>query len=124
MNELVRRLAYGGFLLASIGAFAGSACATEPKMKCDIGPVPKQFGKSAWLVYGCEDSKSVRIVSAPANKTVRFHFSSIADDDGYSLHGESQGDKRVTDAAYQELNAMSESTVAALVSEANAASRK
>ncbi len=124
MNVLVRRLAYGGLLLASIGVFAGSACATESKMKCNIGPVPKQFGKSAWLVYGCEDSKSVRIVSAPSNKAVRFHFSFIADEDGYSLHGEGQGDKRVTDAAYQELNAMNESAVAALVSEANAASSK
>lgn len=124
MNQSIRSLAHGSFLLASIGVFSGSASATEPKMKCEIGPVPKQFGKSSWLVYGCEDSKSVRIVSAPSNKAVRFHFSFIADEDGYSLHGEGQGDRRVTDAAYQELNAMSESGVAALVSEANAAANR
>lgn len=86
-------------------------------MKCDIGPVTKQFGKSSWLVYSCSDGKSVLIASAPTNKAVHFHFSFVADDDGYSLHGEGQGDKHVTDAAYQELNALSEAGVAALVAE-------
>lgn len=124
MNVPNRRMACCGLLLASFSTFAASAFAAEPKMKCDIGPVPKQFGKSAWLVYGCEDNKSVRIVSAPSNKAVRFHFSFMADEDGYSLHGEGQGDKRVTDAAYQELNAMSEAGVAALVAETREASKR
>ncbi|RDI97492.1 hypothetical protein DVT68_17280 [Dyella solisilvae] len=90
---------------------------SAPAMKCSIGPVTKQYGKTDWLVYGCEDGKSIRIVSAPKNKAVRFHFTFIADDDGYALHGEGQGDKRVTDAAFQELNLLSEKDVAALVAE-------
>lgn len=100
--------------LLPVSALASSAA---PKLKCVTGPVAKQYGKSPWLVYGCEDGKSVLIVSAPANKTVRFRFTFIADEDGYALHGEGQGDKKVTDAAYQDLNSMSESDIAALVSE-------
>lgn len=100
--------------LLPVSALASSAA---PKLKCVTGPVAKQYGKSPWLVYGCEDGKSVLIVSAPANKTVRFRFTFIADEDGYALHGEGQGDRKVTDAAYQDLNSMSESDIAALVSE-------
>jgi len=104
-------------LLASSVLLPQVRAEAPSKMKCSIGPMAKQFGKTAWLVYDCEDGKSVRIVSAPTNKAVRFHFTFIADDDGYALHGEGQGDKRVTDAAYQELNSLSEADIAALVSE-------
>lgn len=86
-------------------------------MKCTIGPVAKQYGKTSWLVYSCDDGRSVLIVSAPANKAVRFRFTFVADDDGYALHGEGQGDKHVTDAAYQDLNALVETDIAALVTE-------
>lgn len=86
-------------------------------MKCTVGPVAKQYGKTPWLVYSCDDGKSVLIVSAPANKAVRFRFTFVADDDGYALHGEGQGDKRVTDAAYQDLNTLVEADIAALVTE-------
>jgi hypothetical protein len=86
-------------------------------MKCNVGPVAKQYGKTSWLVYSCEDGKSILIVSAPTNKAVRFHFTFVADDDGYALHGEGQGDKKVTDAAYQELNSLVEADISALISE-------
>ncbi|MBM7123577.1 hypothetical protein [Dyella kyungheensis] len=102
---------------AALLPISAQASSAAPKLKCVTGPVAKQYGKTPWLVYGCEDGKSVLIVSAPANKAVRFSFTFIADEDGYALHGEGQGDKKVTDAAYQDLNAMSESDIAALVSE-------
>jgi hypothetical protein len=102
---------------ASLLPISAQAASAAPKLKCVTGPVAKQYGKTPWLVYGCEDGKSVLIVSAPANKTVRFHFTFVADEDGYALHGEGQGDKKVTDAAYQDLNSLSESDIAALVSE-------
>lgn len=102
---------------ASLLPVSAQAASAAPTMKCVTGPVTKQYGKTPWLVYGCDDGKSVLIVSAPANKAVRFRFTFVADDDGYALHGEGQGDKKVTDAAYQDLNSLSESDVAALVSE-------
>jgi hypothetical protein len=102
---------------ASLLPVSAQASSAAPKMKCVTGPVAKQYGKTPWLVFGCDDGKSVLIVSAPANKAVRFRFTFVADDDGYALHGEGQGDKKVTDAAYQDLNALSESDIAALVSE-------
>jgi hypothetical protein len=103
--------------MAALLPMVASASTQAPHMKCTVGPVAKQFGKTPWLVYSCDDGKSVLIVSAPANKAVRFHFTFVADEDGYALHGEGQGDKRVTDAAYQDLNALVEADIAALVSE-------
>lgn len=102
---------------ASLLPISAQAASAAPKLKCVTGPVAKQYGKTPWLVYGCDDGKSVLIVSAPANKKVRFHFTFVADEDGYALHGEGQGDKKVTDATYQDLNSLSESDIAALVSE-------
>lgn len=102
---------------ASLLPISAQAASAAPKLKCVTGPVAKQYGKTPWLVYGCEDGKSVLVVSAPANKAVRFRFTFIADEDGYALHGEGQGDKKVTDAAYQDLNSLSESDIAALVSD-------
>lgn len=86
-------------------------------MKCAIGPITKEFGGAQWLVYSCEDRKSIVIKSAPSNKAVHFRFSFMADEDGFALEGKGQGDKHVTDAAYRELNAMTEEDVASLVRE-------
>lgn len=36
----------------------------NPAQKCDIGPVTRQYGGSAWLVYGCSDNKSLAFVTA------------------------------------------------------------
>jgi TPR repeat protein len=98
------------------------ASSATPKMKCTVGPVTKQYGKTPWLVYSCEDGKSILIASEPTNKSIRFRFTILADDDGYALHGEGQGDKRITDSAYQDLNSLSEADIAALVSETRKAS--
>lgn len=110
------------FVSASLLPATTQASAVAPKMKCMVGPVTKKYGKSSWLVYSCEDGKSIQIVSDPTNKSIRFRFTFIADDGGYALHGEGQGDKRVTDAAYQDLNALGEADIAALVSETRKAS--
>lgn len=113
------RAAWFAFLTATLFSFH-AASASETKMRCDNGPITQTFGGTAWLVYGCADDKSVSIVSAPTNKAVHFRFTFTADDSGYALHGEGQGDKHLTDAAYHELNSMSESDIEALV----AATRK
>jgi hypothetical protein len=87
------------------------------KVKCAVGPVAKKYGKSSWLVYSCEYGKSILVVSAPTNKAFRSHCTFVADDDGYALRGEGQGDKRVTDAVYKDLTTLTEADIAALISE-------
>lgn len=108
-------------LSASLCPAATLASTAQPKMKCTVGPVAKQYGGTSWLVYSCEDGKSVLIASAPTNKAVRFHFTFVADEDGYALHGEGQGDKQVTDAAFNELNSLKAADIAALVAETSKA---
>lgn len=107
------RAAWFVLLTAALFSFH-VASASEAKLRCDSGPITKNIGGTTWLVYGCADNKSLSIVSAPTNKAVHFRFTFTADEGGYALHGEGQGDKRLTDAAYQELNAMSEADIVAL----------
>ena len=69
-------------------------------------------------VYGCDDRKSVVIVTAPGNPAMPFYFFFVPNADGYQLHGEGNGNKAVTDAAYKDLTALTAPDIAALVAEA------
>jgi hypothetical protein len=82
------------------------------------------YGGTKWLVYGCDDKKGLVVVTAPGNPAMPFYFFFFPNEDGYQLHGEGTGDKKITDAAYKDLAALSDSDIDALVTEANAAKSK
>jgi hypothetical protein len=111
--------------IALIVAFgvAGHAPATEAPgaaepLKCDAGPVAKTFGNSQWLVYGCDDGRSVVVVSAPGNPAAPFYFMFSPSKGGYRLVGEGTGSKQSSAAALSELRELSASQVVALGAEA------
>jgi hypothetical protein len=87
-------------------------------MKCEAGPVKKSFGKVDWLVYGCDDGRSLVVVSAPGSPAMPFYFLVAVADSGINLRGEGTGDKAATDATYKELSALTVTEVAALYSQA------
>jgi hypothetical protein len=82
----------------------------------------KQYGGTDWLVYSCEDKGSLVIVTAPSNPAMPFYFFYLHSDKGYELHGEGTGDKRLTDAAFNDLKNLSEDQIASLVVETQKAS--
>ena len=86
-------------LLVSAGSWA-----TSPALKCDQGPANRTFGKSPWLVYGCNDGRSVVVVTAPGSPAMPFYFMFSFSAGAYHLVGEGTGSKVVTDAAYRELS--------------------
>jgi hypothetical protein len=46
----------------------------EDSFRCDIGPVTKTYGQGQWLVYSCNDDKTVLIVCArQPGHAVLFH---------------------------------------------------
>lgn len=100
-------------------ANAGAAFAQPANLNCKIGPVEKTYGGTRWNVYGCDDKKSVVIVTAPGNPAMPFYFFFVPNAGGYQLHGEGTGDKKATDAAYKDLAALTEADIAALVDEAS-----
>ncbi len=115
-----------GLLLALALAAASSAmeaaAADVPELKCDIGPVARQFGETDWLVYSCEDKKSLVVVTAPQNPARPFYFFYLYSSKGYALHGEGTGDKNVTDKASDDLKALTEEQIALLLSDTQKAS--
>jgi len=116
-------------LALTFGA-AGRAVAAPPTsgipaLSCTIGPASKVFGGRTWLVYGCNDGRSVVVVSGPGNPAMPFYFIFTYGPKGMELHGEGTGNKQATDAAFKELKALSQADVAALFQQAevHAASR-
>jgi hypothetical protein len=97
------------------GLSARSAFAQS--MKCEIGPVAKNYGSTPWLVYGCDDAKSVVLLAAPGNPAMPFYFIFHPVDGVYRLEGEGTGDKSATTNAVNELKKLSESDIAALIEE-------
>lgn len=90
----------------------------EPKFNCKIGPIEKIYGGTKWLVYGCDDKTSVVVVSAPASPAMPFYFFFQWDGGSYQLHVEGTGDKKFTDAAYNDLSILKDADIAALSAEA------
>ena len=89
----------------------------RPSLKCDVGPVTKTFGQTDWLVYSCNDKRSVVVVSAPGNPASPFYFIFAAQADGYRLHGEGTGSKEATAAAYEDLQTLTAPDISALVAQ-------
>ncbi|HUJ45564.1 MAG TPA: hypothetical protein VLV55_00425 [Rhizomicrobium sp.] len=111
----IQRTAVAALILASSGA----ATAQPANLNCKIGPIEKTYGGTKWNVYGCDDKKSVVIVTSPGNPAMPFYFFFLPKSGGYELHGEGTGDKKITDAAYKDLAALTDADVAALAAEAS-----
>lgn len=102
------------FWTAATNSLPATAEELQP-LKCDIGPVTKTYGKTQWLVYSCSDGRTVVIVSAPGNPALPFYFTLYPQGNGYQLGGEGTGRKDATGAAFDELKALSEQDIAALI---------
>jgi hypothetical protein len=106
--------------LAMFLPLMATAADSVPKsrpLKCDIGPVNKTYGETQWLVYGCDDDKSVVIVSAPGNPAEPFYFTVLTHKDRYQVSGEGLGKKGVTDKALRDLESLSTDAIAGLIRE-------
>ena len=102
------------------GAVAAAPPSSSPTLSCTLGPVSKVFGGSTWLVYGCNDGRSVIVVSGPSNPAMPFYFIFAYGPKGMELYGEGSGNKQATGAAFKELKALSQADVGALFQQAKA----
>lgn len=92
------------------------ALAAKPApLSCDIGPVNKTYGKTPWVIYSCNDNKTVVFVSAAESPAMPFVFTYYAKQSGYQLYGEGTGNKQATAAAYSELKQLSEADILRLI---------
>lgn len=110
------------YLLAFLLAITLSSAfgAEQPSQNCDVGPLTMTYGKTQWLVYSCNNDKAegkamLIVVSAPGNPAMPFYFLFFIKEGGYHLYGEGTGDKKVTDAAFSELQQLPEAEIAKLI---------
>jgi hypothetical protein len=109
--------------IVAAASFAADARAEEvPTLKCEVGPVTRQYGGADWLVYSCDDKRSRIVVTAPGNPAGPYYFFYLYSDKGYDLRGEGTGDKQATDKAYEDLKNLSEDQIASLLLETQKAS--
>jgi hypothetical protein len=90
---------------------------SAPPLQCDIGPITKVFGTVPWLLYSCDDDKSLVVVSAPGSAAAPFYFFFSPEGRDYHLRGEGTGSKTLTDAALKELRVLSREDIAGLVAQ-------
>jgi hypothetical protein len=76
-------------------------------MKCETGPVDRQFGGTNWVVYSCDDQRSMVVVSVKDNPASPFYFILSPKADSYDVYGEGNGSKSASDAAGGELSRLS-----------------
>jgi hypothetical protein len=108
--------------LAAAAALPGAALGREPAGKspplsCETGPVVKTFGMTSWLVFSCDDGRSVVIVSAPGNPAMPFVFTLSPAGAGYRLSGEGTGRREATKPAFDALKTLSTAQIMALIEE-------
>jgi hypothetical protein len=101
-------------VFVSVPARADEAVSGAP-LKCAVGPIEKTYGETQWLVYSCDDARSVIIVAAPLSPARPFVFRFLAQKNGYLLQSKGTGDKAYTTAAFGELKVMSMDDIEALV---------
>jgi hypothetical protein len=110
------------FVYASLGlliAFSANAQGpSEQRITCERGPfVSKTYGGTAWDIYGCNDNRSVAVVTARGNPGLPFYFLFAERNGKYQLSGEGTGKPEVTRKAYADLMRLTQQDIQALVKE-------
>ena len=101
-------------LLASTETMAQGP--SEARITCDRGPFgSKTYGGTAWDIYGCNDNRSVAVVTAPGNPALPFYFLFAERNGQYRLSGEGTGRPEITRKAYADLVQLSQKDIQALV---------
>ena len=109
-------LPLAALLLALAAALAQGP--SERKITCDRGPVANRtFGGTAWEIYGCNDNRSVAVVTARGNPALPFYFLFAERNGQYRLSGEGTGRPEFTRKAYEDLTRLTQQDIQALVKE-------
>lgn len=93
----------------------GDETGRESTLICSVGPIEKTYGKTKWLIYSCDDRRSVVMVSAPGSPANPFVFRFLARGNAYVLQSQGTGNREHTAAAFAELKEMSGQDIATLV---------
>ena len=93
----------------------GSADGLDVELTCEVGPIDRTYGGSAFSIYSCDDGKSVVAVAKPRSPAFPFYFIVSPQGGEVRLYGEGDGDSRATQEAFYDLNEFKPADVARLV---------
>lgn len=96
-------------------AWLPSGAHAQQPLSCQIGPVHRTFGGTPWIVYSCEDGKSLAVITETGSIAAPFFFILAWRDGGYRISGEGNGDKNASNAAGRDLEALAPAEVVALI---------
>ena len=117
----MRRLAWAAALLSTLTIGLADARAqgpSQPRLLCERGPIStKTFGGTQWQIYGCNDSRSVAIVTAPGSPAIPFYFLLAWVNGVYTVSGEGTGRRDLTAKAYNDIIKLTPPQIDALVKE-------
>jgi hypothetical protein len=102
-------------MLSSPVLMPGGEDGVDTELTCEIGPVDREYGGSAFSIYSCDDGKSVVAVAKPRSKAFPFYFIVSPHGDEVRLYGEGDGNSDASHAAFADLNRFHPADVAALV---------
>ena len=110
------RLIAAFVLSLTAGAVHAEPQAPTP-LKCETGPANRQFGGTDWLVYSCDDGRSMVVISSSGNPASPFYFVLTPVNGAYKIYGEGNGSQSASDAAGAELSHMKQEDLADLLAE-------
>jgi hypothetical protein len=83
------------------------AGAQTAAMDCTVGPVIKTFGGSKWVVNSWSDRRTVVLMATNDSPAFPCFIKIEPLTEGYNINGRGKGDKQATNAAMDELAALS-----------------
>jgi hypothetical protein len=95
-----------------------------PDRRCSKGTENKVFGKTEWVVFGCDDNSTLVFVTAPGNPAAPFYFTVFPVGSEYHVFGEGTGNKNATEAAFEEIQQLSSSEISSLIADTKLAAAR
>ena len=93
------------------------AGAQTAPMDCRVGPLIKTFGGSKWVVNSCSDGRTVILMAMNDSSAFPCFIKIEPSTKGYSIDGRGKGDKQATNAAMDELGALSVADIHGIIDE-------
>ena len=104
-------------MVAILGCLPLPAGAQTAPMDCTIGPIIKTFGGSKWVVNSCADGRTVILMATNDSPAFPCFIEIAPSPKGYSIDGRGKGDKQATNAAMDELGALSVADIHGMIDE-------
>ena len=103
-------------LLVAIAICLALPAGAQPApMDCTVGPVIKTFGGSQWVVNSCSDGRTVVLMATNDSPAFPCFIKIQPLTEGYNINGRGKGDKQATNAAMDELAALSVAEIEGMI---------